>query len=621
MNKETTTSPAEPAPQGGASCPLDKAPGAQAKKPGAHTVWGQLLPLLGRYRRAALLSPLFTVVTVLLEISIPRLTATLIDEGIARGEIAVVLRVGLLMALAALLSMAFGIRAGRETARAAAGFAANLRETMYARVQDYSFANIDRFSTSGLITRMTTDVVSLQDALQMILTMFVRAPITLVGALFMAFSISARLSLVFLGALIVLVVSMGIILPMAMRYFTQMFARYDALNAVVQENVRAIRVVKSTVREAHEGERFEGAARALYRNAVSAERVIAATSPVMMMTVYSTILLLSWFGAKMIVGQAGLTTGQLTSLLSYVMNILMSLMMLSMVLVMVTRSQAAGERVLEVLSESPDIASPEDAVQTVADGSIVFQDVAFSYLRCADRPVLFDVDLSIASGETIGIIGGTGSSKSSLVNLIPRLYDVCAGSVRLGGIDVRRYDLHALRGAVAVVLQKNVLFSGTVRENLLWGRPEASDADLIAALRAAAADFVLEAPEGLDARVERGGANFSGGQRQRLCIARALVSRPKVLILDDATSAVDTATDARIRKGLREALPGTTKLIIAQRIASVEDADRVIVMDEGRVAAFDTPERLLETCAIYREVYESQTRDADFDEAERRQAP
>ena len=577
----------------------------------------RLLSEVGEYRKDALLSPLCTIGCVVLEILIPWLTASLIDGGIMPGNMGHVVRVGLLMAAAAILAMFFGIRAGRHTARAATGFAANLRESMFEKIQSYSFGNIDRFSTAGLVTRLTTDVTSMQNAFQMALTMCTRAPVTLVSALFMAFSISARLSLVFLLAMGILGVAIFVIVPRAMKYFHQMFKKYDGVNASIKENVSAIRVVKAFVREDYEDRRFAAAAGDLYNNSVAAERIISFNMPIMMMTVYTSILLISWFGARMIVNGTGLTTGELTSLLSYVMNILMSLMFLSMVFVMITSSAAAAERIREVLEEEPEIVSPEHALTEVKDGSVEFKNVSFSYRSGSGRPVLQDVSLSIRSGETVGIIGGTGSSKSSLVNLISRLYDVNEGCVLVGGEDVRGYDLTALRSAVAVVLQKNVLFSGTVLENLRWGNPEATEEECRAACRVACADgFVSQMPEGYHSRIERGGANVSGGQRQRLCIARALVGKPKVLILDDSTSAVDTATDAKIRAGLAAEHPGTTKIIIAQRIASVEEADRVLVLDDGRVAAFDTPQRLLETCSIYREVYESQKQGGgDFDEA------
>ena len=587
---------------------------AQKRKPNPYL---RLLSEIGDYKKDALLSPLCTIGCVILEILIPWLTASLIDRGIMPGDMGHVLRVGAVMVVMALLAMYLGIRAGQHTAKAATGFAANLRETMFARIQTYSFGNIDRFSTAGLVTRLTTDVTSMQNALQMALTMCTRAPVTLVSALIMAFSISARLSLVFLLSMGILGIAIFVIVPRAMKYFHQMFKKYDAVNAAVKENVSAIRVVKAFVREDYEDKRFAAAAGELYGNSVAAERIISFNAPIMMMTVYTSILLISWFGARMIVNHTGLTTGELTSLLSYVMNILISLMMLSMVFVMITISAAAAQRIAEVLEEEPEIISPKNAKTDVRDGSIEFRDVSFSYRSGTGEPVLRDVNLSIRSGETVGIIGATGSSKSSLVGLISRLYDVSKGSVLVGGEDVRSYDLAALRSAVAVVLQKNVLFSGTVLENLRWGNPEATEEECRSACRVACADeFVSQMPDGYISHIERGGANLSGGQRQRLCIARALVGKPKVLILDDSTSAVDTATDAKIRKGLAAEHPGTTKIIIAQRISSVEEADRVLVLDDGKVAAFDTPANLLTTCSIYREVSESQKQGGgDFDDA------
>ena len=584
----------------------------------------RLAGYIGQYRRSALLSPLCTIGCVILEIMIPYLTASIIDDGIAVGNVAHVARIGLLMAAMALLAMLLGVKANQLSANASTGFAANLREAMFSSIQRFSFSNIDKFSTAGLVTRMTTDVTNVQMAFQMIMMMCTRAPVTLLVALVMALSINARLSMVFLAVMALLLAALCILVPLSMRYFKQMFRKYDAVNASIQENVGAIRVVKAFVREAYENSKFKKAAEDLYDNAVSAEKVISLMPPLMMACVYGCILLISWFGAKMIVGQTGLTTGQLTSLLSYVMNILMSLMMLSMVFVMITQSMAAAQRIEEVLCEQADIVSPEDAQTHVADGSIDFEHVDFSYRKQDGRdgkPVLADVNLHIRSGETIGVIGGTGSSKSSLVNLISRLYDVDSGCVKVGGVDVRRYDLDTLRGEVSVVLQKNVLFSGTILENLRWGNENATEAQCREVCRLACADeFIERFPDGYNTRIERGGANVSGGQKQRLCIARALLKQPKVLILDDSTSAVDTATDARIRAALHEHIPGTTKIIIAQRIASVENADRVLVMDDGRIAAFDTPERLLETCPIYQEVARSQahTGSGDFDEAARR---
>ena len=593
---------------------------AEEKKTGGkkHITGARIAKEIRQYKKDALLSPMYTTLCVVLEILIPYLTASIIDKGIAVGDMEHVAKIGSLMAVMAILAMVFGIRAGIHSARASTGLAANLRESMFGRIQDYSFSNIDRFSTAGLVTRLTTDVTNIQNAFQMILQICTRAPVTLIVALFMAFSISAKLSTVFLVAIAFLGVMIVILIPKAMRYFRQMFRKYDAVNGVVKENVGAIRVVKAFVREEYEDEKFSGAADDLFKNSISAERIISFSMPIMQLTVYTCILVISWFGAKMIVSQTGLTTGELTSLLSYVMNILMSLMMLSMVFVMVTQSAAAAQRIEEVLEEQPDITSPENAVKTVKDGSIDFDHVTFAYQQRSGKPVLSDIDLHIQSGETIGIMGGTGSSKSSLVNLISRLYDVTAGEVRVGGVDVRRYDVESLRDAVSVVLQNNVLFSGTIYDNLRWGDKNATDEQCREACHLACADeFIERFPERYDTRIERGGTNVSGGQKQRLCIARALLKKPKVLILDDSTSAVDTATDAKIREAMRTHIPGTTKIIIAQRISSIQDADRVLVLDNGRVNAFDTPENLLKTNAIYQEVYNSQVGNGggDFDEA------
>lgn len=593
---------------------------AEEKKTGEkkHITGARIAKEIRQYKKDALLSPMYTTLCVVLEILIPYLTASIIDKGIAVGDMEHVAKIGSLMAVMAVLAMFCGICAGIHSARASTGLAANLRESMFGRIQDYSFSNIDRFSTAGLVTRLTTDVTNIQNAFQMILQICTRAPVTLIVALFMAFSISAKLSTVFLVAIAFLGVMIVILIPKAMRYFRQMFRKYDAVNGVVKENVGAIRVVKAFVREEYEDEKFSGAADDLFKNSISAERIISFSMPIMQLTVYACILVISWFGAKMIVSQTGLTTGELTSLLSYVMNILMSLMMLSMVFVMVTQSAAAAQRIEEVLEEQLDITSPENAVKTVKDGSIDFDHVTFAYQQRSGKPVLSDIDLHIQSGETIGIMGGTGSSKSSLVNLISRLYDVTAGEVRVGGVDVRRYDVESLRDAVSVVLQNNVLFSGTIYDNLRWGDKNATDEQCREACHLACADeFIERFPEKYDTRIERGGTNVSGGQKQRLCIARALLKKPKVLILDDSTSAVDTATDAKIREAMRTHIPGTTKIIIAQRISSIQDADRVLVLDNGRVNAFDTPENLLKTNAIYQEVYNSQVGNGggDFDEA------
>lgn len=593
---------------------------AEEKKTGGkkHITGARIAKEVRQYKKDVFLSPMYTTFCVILEILIPYLTASIIDKGIAVGDMGHVARIGALMAVMAVLAMFCGMRAGIHSARASTGLASNLRESMFARIQDYSFSNIDKFSTAGLVTRLTTDVTNIQNAFQMLLMICTRAPVTLIVALFMAFSISARLSLIFLAAMAFLAVMLIIFIPKAMGYFKQMFKKYDKVNGVVKENVGAIRVVKAFVREDYEDQKFSDAAGELFQNSISAERIISFNMPIMQLTVYSCILLISWFGAKMIVNQTGLTTGELTSLLSYVMNILMSLMMLSMVFVMVTQSAAAAQRIEEVLEEQPDITSPENAVKNVRDGSVDFEHVTFAYQQRSGKPVLSDINLHIKSGETIGIMGGTGSSKTSLVSLISRLYDATEGSVRVGGEDVRRYDVESLRDAVSVVLQNNVLFSGTIYDNLRWGDENATDEECQEACRLACADeFIERFPEKYNTYIERGGTNVSGGQKQRLCIARALLKKPKVLILDDSTSAVDTATDAKIREAMRTHIPGTTKIIIAQRISSIQDADRVLVLDNGRVNAFDTPENLLKTNAIYQEVYNSQVGNGggDFDEA------
>ena len=575
-----------------------------------------------QYKKETLLSPLCTIGCVILEILIPYLTASIIDKGIAVGDMGHVARIGALMAVMALAAMFFGVTANRLSAKASTGFAANLRSAMFENIQRFSFSNIDKFSTAGLVTRLTTDVSHIQMSFQMILMVCTRAPSTLIIALVMALSINARLSMIFLGVMVVLITALCILVPMAMRYFKQMFKKYDVLNGTIKENVGAVRVVKAFVREEHEHGKFTKAAQDVFHNSVSAEKIISLNGPIMTSCVYACILLISWFGAKMIASHTGLTTGELTSLLSYIMNILMSLMMLSMIFVMLSHSIAAAQRVEEVLGEQPDIVSPEKAVMQVKDGSIDFENVAFSYQLAGEgKPVLADINLHIRSGETIGIIGGTGSSKSSLVNLISRLYDVSSGSVKVGGVDVRDYDVETLRSEVSVVLQKNVLFSGTILDNLRWGDKNATEEQCRQACILACADeFIQGFPDGYNTRIERGGTNVSGGQKQRLCIARALLRNPKVLILDDSTSAVDTATDAKIRAALKNHMPSATKIIIAQRIASVQEADRVLVMDEGRVAAFDTPQNLLKTCDIYREVYESQNQggSGDFDEEAKR---
>ena len=577
-----------------------------------------VLAQLKQYKKDAVLTPLFTVLEVVLEVLIPYMTASIIDDGIEVGNIEHVCLYGGIMVVMAAFSMLFGVLSGRYSARAMSGLGCNLRESMFAKVQEYSFANIDKFSTAGLVTRMTTDVTNVQNAFQMILRMCTRAPSMMIFAMIMALSINAELSSVFFVAIVFLAIFLGAIVVRTTRVFNVVFQRYDDLNASVQENISAIRVVKAYVREEHEDQKFSKAANNLYKMFVKAEKWLALNNPIMTLAVNGCIILISWFGAQIIVnsGATALTTGNLTSMLSYVMNILISLMMLSMVFVMITMSAASVRRISEVLNEKSDITAPDNALETVGDGSIDFNDVSFAYKGGTGEPVLKDINLHIHSGETIGIIGGTGSAKSSLVSLISRLYDVTEGSVCVGGHDVRAYDPEALREQVSVVLQKNVLFSGTILDNLRWGDPNATEEECIAACRAACADeFIEQMPNGYETYIERGGTNVSGGQKQRLCIARALLKKPKILILDDSTSAVDTATDAKIRSALRTAIPGTTKLIIAQRISSVQDADRIIVMDDGKINGFGTHEQLLESNEIYREVYESQSSgQGDFDE-------
>ena len=573
-----------------------------------------LLSQVKEYKTASLLAPLFTALEVVMELFIPFITAAIIDQGIEAGDLGQVYRYGALMIVMAFLSLCFGTLAGRFSAKASAGFACNLRDALYAKVQTFSFSNIDKYSTAGLVTRMTTDVTNMQNAYQMILRIAVRAPLMLVCSMCMCFFISVQLSAVFLVALVVLGVSLIFIMTRTIPVFQKVFRRYDDLNASVQENVSAIRVVKAFVREAYEDEKFKKAADGLYRLFVKAESTLALNSPIMMLVVYGSILALSWFGAHYIVA-GELTTGNLTSLFSYVMGVLMSLMMLSMIFVMVTMSIASAERICEVLKETPALTDPERPLMTVSDGRVDFDHVSFSYQHGSGEVVLRDLDLHIASGETIGVVGGTGSGKSSLVNLISRLYDVDQGSVRVDGVDVRDYDLEALRNQVAVVLQKNVLFSGTILDNLRWGKEDATEEECREAARLACADeFIDRFPDGYNTWIEQGGANVSGGQKQRLCIARALLKSPKVLILDDSTSAVDTATDAKIREAFARQIPGTTKIIIAQRVSSVQNADRILVLDNGAVSGFDTHENLLKTNRIYQEIYEAQTQGGgDFD--------
>ncbi len=567
------------------------------------------------YIAASVLTPVFMILEVVFEMIIPMLMASIIDDGIKKGDMNHIYQVGAFMVVAAVFGLLAGLMGGKYGALASAGFAKNIRKAMYDNIQTFSFSNIDKFSTSGLVTRLTTDVTNLQNAYQMILRMCMRAPASLLCAMILAFYTNARIASIFLIAVVLLGIVLFMIIRRTMKYFNQVFKKYDKLNESVQENVSAIRVVKAYAREEHEKEKFNTAGENIYKMFVKAESLIALNSPVMQITVYSCILLISWLGAEMIVG-GSLGTGELTSLLAYCMNILMSLMMLSMIFVMITLSIASAERVAEVLNEEADITNPVNPVRNVEDGAIVFEHVNFRYKKDAADYVLKDINLDIKSGETIGILGGTGSAKSSLVNLVSRLYDVSDGSIMVGGRDVREYDMEVLRNEVAVVLQKNVLFSGTILENLRWGNKEATEEECIHACKLACADeFIQKMTDGYNTYIEQGGNNVSGGQKQRLCIARALLKKPKILILDDSTSAVDTATDAKIRKAFAEEIPGTTKLIIAQRISSLERCDRVIVMEDGMVDGFGTPAELLESNEIYRDIYESQmSGSGDFDE-------
>ena len=567
------------------------------------------------FKKVSFLTPVCMIGEVIMEMLIPMMMASIIDDGVNKGDMEHIYRVGILMIAAAAFGLLAGVLGGVFGARASTGFARTLRKGMFDNIQSFSFANIDKFSVAGLVTRLTTDVTNLQMAYQMLLRMTFRAPTSLLVAMFMAFSINARLAGIYLAAVFALGIVLFFIMSRATRYFRQVFEKYDELNASVQENVSGIRVVKAYVREDYENRKFGKAAENLYRMFVRAEKIVVCNAPVMQLTVYTCILLISWLGARMIVADS-LTTGELMSLLAYCMNILMSLMMLSMIFVMLTMSEASGERVAEVLNEKSTLKNPEHPVYEVENGSIEFRDVSFSYSATAEKPVLEHINLSIRSGETIGIIGGTGSSKSSLVNLVSRLYDVSEGAVLVAGRDVRDYDMEALRNQVAVVLQKNVLFSGTILENLRWGNENATLEECVQACRLACADdFIQQFPDKYDTYIEQGGTNVSGGQKQRLCIARALLKKPKILILDDSTSAVDTATDARIRKAFADEIPDTTKLIIAQRISSVQNADRIIVMENGRVNGFGTHEELLQTNEIYRDVYEAQIGGSgDFDE-------
>lgn len=573
-----------------------------------------LMAQIKQYKKDTILTPIFTALEVLFEVVIPLITAKIIDDGISAGNMSAVVKYGIIMIIVAFLSLASGVLAGKYAATASTGFACNLRHAMYDNIQRFSFSNIDKFSTAGLITRMTTDVTNIQNAFQMVIRIAVRAPFTLICSLIMCIAINGRLSVIFLAALIFLGAALFLIIGKVSKIFEVVFKKYDDLNASVQENVSAIRVVKAFVREDHETTKFKNASNSIYKMFVKAESLIALNSPIMMFVVYFCIILISWLGAKFIVA-GSLTTGELTSLFSYVMSVLMSLMMLSMIFVMLTMSEASAKRVVEVIKEEPDITNPEAPDTDIADGRIDFNRVSFAYAHSSGENVLEDIDLHINAGETIGIIGGTGCGKSSLVNLISRLYDVTDGSVYVGGKDVKSYDLEALRNSVAVVLQKNVLFSGTILDNLRWGNENATEEECRAVCRLACADeFIERFPDGYNTYIEQGGSNVSGGQKQRLCIARALLKNPKVLILDDSTSAVDTATDAKIREAFAQRIPGTTKIIISQRISSVKDADRVLVLDDGRVSGFAPHEKLLETNGIYKEIYDAQTSGSgDFD--------
>ena len=568
------------------------------------------------FRLVSALTPLCMIAEVICEMIIPVLMGRIVDRGVMAGNVDYIVRTGAVMVAVALLGLTFGILGGFFAARAGAGLARNLRKAMHDNIQTFSFSNIDKFSTSSLVTRLTTDVTNIQNAYMMLLRMAMRAPMTMIVAMVMSILISPRLASIYLVAVGILAVFMTFMMRTTSRYFKQVFEKYDALNESVQENVSAIRVVKAYVREDYENSKFRRAAENIYEMFMRAELRVVSISPVMMGIVYTCILLISWFGAHMIVSDT-LTTGSMMSLLTYCMNILMSLMMLSMVVIMLTMSEASARRIAEVINEETSLRNPENPVMEVPDGSIRFEDVDFSYHPGSAEPVLKDINLDISSGESIGIIGGTGSAKSSLVNLVSRLYDVTQGRILVGGHDVRDYDLDTLRSQVAVVLQKNVLFSGTIYENLRWGDENATEEECRRVCRLACADeFIEKMPEGYNTYIEQGGTNVSGGQKQRLCIARALLRKPKILILDDSTSAVDTATDAKIRKAFAEEIPDTTRLIIAQRIASVQTCDRIIVMDNGRVDGFGTHEELLRDNRIYREVYESQTgagADADFD--------
>ncbi len=565
------------------------------------------------YKKDSILSPIYIAAEVILELLLPFIMASMIDDGVEVGNMKHIVITGIIMLVVAMLSLFCGAMCGKHAAIASTGFARNVRKSMFDNIQTFSFANIDKFSTAGLITRMTTDVTNVQQAYQMIIRMCVRAPLMLITAMIMVVIINAKLALIYLVALVILGVALFFIISNARKAFMEMFKKYDALNSSTQENISAIRVVKAYVREDHEIGKFKKACLNLYLSSVKAEKLVILNSPIMMFVMYGSILLLSWLGAQMIV-VGDLTTGNLSSMFTYSTNILMSLMMISMVIVMLSMSQASAERIVEVLNEKSTIINPENPVMEIKDGSISFENVQFSYNTEEPKYVLHDINLEIKAGETIGILGGTGSSKSSLVQLIPRLYDVTEGCVKVSGIDVKEYDLDVLRNEVSMVLQKNVLFSGSIKENLRWGNKDATDEEMIRACKLAEAhDFIESFPDKYDTHIEQGGTNVSGGQKQRLCIARALLKKPKILILDDSTSAVDTKTDAYIRKAFREEIPGTTKLIIAQRISSIQDADRIVVLNEGRIESVGTHEELLKISPIYQEVYNTQVKGGDED--------
>ena len=568
----------------------------------------RLSACIQEYKRDTILTPIFVIFEVAFDVLIPMMMAQLIDKGIEAGSMENILLYGLLLVVMAVVALIFGALSGRFAAKASTGFSRNLRREMYRNVQKFSFSNIDKFSTGGIITRLTTDVTNVQMAFMMIIRIAVRCPIMLICAWALTFTISPKLALIFLVVIPILALGLYLIMTNAHPIFERVFKKYDWLNNVVQENLLGIRVVKSFVREDHEREKFDKVSGEIYLDFTKAEKIVAFNMPLMQICVYACMLTVSWLGANLVVG-GELTTGQLTSMFSYIMMILMSLMMLSMVLVMIIISRASAERIAELLSEESDLKNGPNPIHEVKDGSVVFENVSFSYAKDPSKECLKDVNLTIRSGETVGILGGTGTSKTTLVQLIPRLYDVTEGRVLVGGVDVRDYDMESLREQVAMVLQKNVLFSGTIKDNLRWGNKEATDEEMVRVCKLAQADpFIQEFPDKYDTYIEQGGSNVSGGQKQRLCIARALLKKPKILILDDSTSAVDTKTDALIRKAFREEIPETTKFIIAQRISSIEDADKILVMDGGKIAAMGTHDELLRSCEIYREIYESQTK-------------